>query len=100
MIQSVFQNKLLRNAAIGFMSSALSDSFTNSIRVIKTTKQAAASKRSVSYSEAVAMIFAADGWKGLFGRGLRTRILGNAVQSVLFTVVWRGLADRWSSDMK
>ena len=63
MIQSVFQNKLLRNAAIGFMSSALSDSFTNSIRVIKTTKQAAASKRSVSYSEAVAMIFAADGWK-------------------------------------
>lgn len=32
--------------------------------------------------------------QGLFGRGLRTRILGNAVQSVLFTVVWRGLAER------
>lgn len=32
--------------------------------------------------------------QGLFGRGLRTRILGNAVQSVLFTVIWRGLAER------
>ena len=32
--------------------------------------------------------------KGLFGRGLRTRILGNALQSVLFTVIWRGLAER------
>ena len=32
--------------------------------------------------------------QGLFGRGLRTRILGNALQSVLFTVIWRGLAER------
>jgi hypothetical protein len=35
--------------------------------------------------------------QGLFGRGLRTRILGNAVQSVLFTIIWRGLAERWGS---
>jgi hypothetical protein len=33
--------------------------------------------------------------QGLFGRGLQTRILGNAVQSVLFTIIWRGLAERW-----
>ncbi len=35
----------------------------NSIRVIKTTKQAIASKNSVSYGEVIAMILAADGWK-------------------------------------
>ncbi len=34
--------------------------------------------------------------QGLFGRGLKTRIMGNAFQSILFTVVWRGLADNWS----
>jgi len=43
------------------------------------------------------LILAADGWKGLFGRGLKTRILGNAIQSVVFTVIWRGLAERWST---
>ena len=35
--------------------------------------------------------------QGLFGRGLRTRILGNAVQSVMFTVIWRGLAEKWGN---
>ncbi len=35
--------------------------------------------------------------QGLFGRGLRTRILGNAIQSVMFTVIWRGLAERIGS---
>ena len=84
----------LRNAIVGFVSSVISDTFANAIRVVKTTKQALASKHVVSYGEVIAMILAADGWKGLFGRGLRTRILGNAAQSVLFTVIWRGLADR------
>jgi len=99
-IRNTLQNDLIRNAAIGFVSSAISDTCTNIIRVIKVTKQSFASKHYISYSKVVAMIFAADGWKGLFGRGLRTRILGNALQSVLFTVVWRGLAERWSSNVK
>ena len=43
------------------------------------------------------MILAADGWKGLFGRGLRTRIFANALQSIIFTVIWRGLAERWGT---
>jgi len=99
-ILSTLKNDLLRNAAIGFISSAISDTCTNIIRVIKVNKQAFASKRHKTYSEVFALVFEADGWKGLFGRGLRTRILGNALQSVLFTVVWRGLAARWSSDVK
>jgi len=43
------------------------------------------------------MILAADGWAGLFGRGLRTRIMANALQSIVFTVIWRALADRFRS---
>lgn len=69
----------------------------NSIRVIKTTKQAMGSKHNVSYVEAIRMVLAADGWKGLFGRGLRTRLLANALQSLVFTVIWRGLADHWGN---
>jgi len=95
--QNAFQSNFLRNAVIGFLSSVVSDSVSNTARVIKTTKQSFASKHSVSYSEVVALILAADGWMGLLGRGLRTRILGNAVQSVLFTVVWRGLAEKWNN---
>jgi hypothetical protein len=132
-LQKFITSNHLRNASIGFAASVVSDTVANAIRVVKTTKQAIASKHAVGYGEVVAMILAADGWKvrfrviifitttmweymrntfsltkysntlsllqhtttqGLFGRGLRTRILGNAVQSVLFTVVWRGLAER------
>ncbi len=69
--------KLCRNAFIGFMASAVSDALTNVIRVIKTTKQATASLSSISYMQTIQIILAADGWKGLFGRGLSTRILTN-----------------------
>lgn len=93
-LRTFVRSNHLRNAIVGFVSSVISDTFANAIRVVKTTKQALASKHVVSYGEVIAMILAADGWKGLFGRGLRTRILGNAAQSVLFTVIWRGLADR------
>lgn len=105
-----------RNAFIGFASSIVSDTVANFMRVIKTTKQALATRgdeqdleyrrrrssissdqsKRATYAEAIAIILAADGWKGLFGRGLKTRIFANALQSVVFTVIWRGLSDRWS----
>ncbi|KAL7551650.1 hypothetical protein ACHAWF_014835 [Thalassiosira exigua] len=86
----------VRNALIGFASSIVSDTVTNSVRVIKTTKQALGSTRSAAtYAETISLILAVDGWRGLFGRGLKARILGNALQSILFTVVWRGLSERW-----
>lgn len=84
-----------RNAMIGFLSSIVSDTVANFMRVIKTTKQALSSTRVVTYAETISVILAADGLKGLFGRGLRTRIMANALQSVLFTVIWRSLAQRW-----
>ncbi|KAL3800631.1 hypothetical protein HJC23_006093 [Cyclotella cryptica] len=100
-----------RNALIGFVSSIVSDSVANFMRVIKTTKQALAARgddedveygkvghraKGATYAEAIGVILAADGWKGLFGRGLKTRIFANALQSIVFTVIWRGLAERWS----
>ena len=48
--------------------------------------------------DAISMILAADGWKGLFGRGLKSRIIANGIQSVIFTVIWRGLAQRFNND--
>lgn len=92
-LQKLISHVHLRNAFIGFTASVISDTFANAIRVVKTTKQSVASKHTISYGEVIAMILSADGWKGLFGRGLRTRILGNAIQSVVFTLIWRALAD-------
>mmetsp|Transcript_13341 Transcript_13341/g.28963 ORF Transcript_13341/g.28963 Transcript_13341/m.28963 type:complete len:414 (+) Transcript_13341:431-1672(+) len=90
-----------RNALIGFISSIVSDTVANSMRVIKTTKQALGSTRSsTTYAETISLILAVDGWRGLFGRGLKTRIVGNALQSILFTVVWRGLSERWRDEKK
>ena len=45
--------KLLRAACIGFVASAVSDTCSNSIRVIKTTKQT--SKEAISYSKALSV---------------------------------------------
>lgn len=84
---------LIRSGGIGFLASVVSDTVINSARVLKTTKQSLGSKHAVTYGEAIRMVLAADGWQGLFGRGLRTRIMGNALQSIVFTVIWRSLAD-------
>lgn len=94
-VKTIVPSQLLRNAGIGFVASIISDTFVNAIRVVKTTKQSIGSKHAVGYWEIVRMIKAADGWKGLFGRGLRTRIFANALQSIVFIVIWRGLADMW-----
>ena len=94
-LHKAIPSPLLKNASVGLVASVVSDSIVNVFRVVKTTKQAFGAKRNLSYSETIRMVLAADGWKGLFGRGLRTRILANALQSVVFTIVWRGLAERW-----
>lgn len=94
-LQRAIPSRLLQNASVGLVASIISDTIVNVFRVIKTTKQALGTKRNLSYGETIHMVLAADGWKGLFGRGLRTRILANALQSIVFTIVWRGLAERW-----
>lgn len=79
--------KLGRNASIGFCASVVSDTISNSIRVVKTYRQTHTEK--VSYPQAVKNVIAQDGVIGLFGRGLRTRILANGLQGIMFSVLWK-----------
>lgn len=79
--------KLLRSAFMGFCASLVSDTCSNSIRVVKTAKQTVTTP--MSYAEVVKMVIEKDGLGGLFGRGLRTKILANAVQGIMFSVLWR-----------
>ncbi|CAJ1395438.1 unnamed protein product [Effrenium voratum] len=83
--------KYVRNAFIGFCSAAVSDTCSNSLRVLKTTRQT--SLEPVGYMESAKQIIDKDGLAGLFGRGLKTRILTNGVQGALFTVGWRAISE-------
>lgn len=74
--------KLARQAAIGFAASVVSDTISNSIRVIKTVRQTNEVK--ISYSQAIKQVVDKDGLKGLFGRGLKTRIITNGMQGLMF----------------
>ncbi|XP_063934439.1 uncharacterized protein LOC135146208 isoform X3 [Zophobas morio] len=67
-----------QNALIGFISSMVSDTCSNSIRVVKTTKQT--HEQPITYPQAVSMVICKDGVTGLLFRGLRTKILANGVQ--------------------
>lgn len=79
--------KLARSALIGFCASAISDTCSNSIRVVKVYKQA--NTESVSYPEALRRIIKEDGLGGLFGRGLQTKIIANGLQGLMFSVLWK-----------
>ncbi|CAM9348591.1 unnamed protein product [Ectocarpus sp. 6 AP-2014] len=79
--------KLGRQAFLGLCSSCVSDCCSNSIRVVKTTKQTAPIP--LSYPEALKQVLDDDGVPGLFLRGLQTRILVNALQGALFAVAWK-----------
>jgi len=79
--------KLGRNAFMGFTASVISDSVSNSFRVLKTYRQTSPTK--VSYMDAAQQIIAKDGVKGLLGRGLSTRIATNGLQGLMFSVLWK-----------
>lgn len=83
--------KYCRNAVIGFISAAVSDCCSNSLRVLKTTRQTALEP--LSYKDAATMIIEKDGYVGLFGRGLKTRILTNGLQGALFTIGWKAIQE-------
>mmetsp|Transcript_35769 Transcript_35769/g.90183 ORF Transcript_35769/g.90183 Transcript_35769/m.90183 type:complete len:332 (-) Transcript_35769:494-1489(-) len=84
--------KLSRNAMMGFIASAVSDTSSNSIRVIKTTKQT--HQENISYVRALREILEKDGYVGLFGRGLKTRLMTNGLQGIMFSVMWRLFQDQ------
>ena len=82
-----YTKKILRSAALGVSATCVSDTVANSLRVIKTTKQTSAA--AISYLQAARLIITTDGWAGLLFRGLSTRLLTNAIQASVFTIVWK-----------
>lgn len=86
--------KLGRRAMQGFTASVVSDTCSNSIRVVKTVKQT--SPVSITYPNAVKEVVSKDGVIGLFGRGLKTRIMVNGMQGLMFAVLWKGFQDMWA----
>jgi hypothetical protein len=90
--QTETKKKLLRNALIGVCASAVSDTVSNSLRVIKTVKQTTGDAN-IGYVGLVKDIIAKDGMKGLFGRGLKTRLITNICQSMVFSVAWKAIEE-------
>jgi hypothetical protein len=89
----VLYQKLMRSMALGFCASIISDTTTNSIRVIKVVRQT--SGETISYAGAVKKVIAEEGFKGLFGRGLSTKLASNGVQGMMFSVLWRLGQEKW-----
>lgn len=83
--------KHARHALIGSASSAVSDCFCNSLKVLKTQRQT--SMVTVGYAEAAKQIMEREGLSGLLGRGLKTRLLASSLQGALFSVGWRALSE-------
>jgi hypothetical protein len=65
----------------------VSDTISNSIRVLKTIKQT--SEKQISYKQAFNDVVSKDGYTGLLFRGLKTKLLTNGIQGVVFSIVWR-----------
>ncbi|KAH8091567.1 mitochondrial carrier protein [Aureococcus anophagefferens] len=81
-----------RRALIGFACSAVSDTTSNSIRVVKVYVQTA--PEPLSYGAALARVVADRGVWGLLFSGLPAKLLCNGVSSVVFSVIWKTLMDR------
>jgi len=86
--------ELFRQAFIGFCATLTSDTVSNSLRVVKTYRQV--HEREVGYLTAAKDVVAADGLLGLFGRGLKTRLIANGCQGVMFSVLWKLFMDLWN----
>ena len=76
----------LRSGSIGFLSSASSDIVSNSVRVLKISKQT--NENNHSYTRIIKDIVKKDNISGLFLRGLQTKLLLNGIQGFVFVVIF------------
>ena len=79
--------ELGRRAVLGFCSSAVSDTCSNSIRVLKVYKQS--HPEQLAYPEVLKRVIAESGVSGLMFRGLETKIFANGLQGILFSILWK-----------
>eukprot|EP01062_Namystynia_karyoxenos_P020233 TRINITY_DN1766_c3_g1_i1.p1 TRINITY_DN1766_c3_g1~~TRINITY_DN1766_c3_g1_i1.p1 ORF type:complete len:423 (+),score=143.80 TRINITY_DN1766_c3_g1_i1:81-1271(+) len=87
--------KLVRSAGMGIISAGVSDTVSNSLRVLKTVRQT--SETDIGYMEAARQVIDEDGLAGLFGRGLQTKLITNSIQSMAFSVLWRAIEQKITS---
>jgi hypothetical protein len=90
--------KYVRNGFLGWASALVSDCVSNGIRVVKTYKQT--SPVAITYLEAWTQLVAKDGVYGLFTRGLGMKLISNGISSILFTIIWKALMDRYKKSQK
>lgn len=90
--------RLVRNAGIGLCAGIVSDCVSNSIRVLKTVVQT--SDTPLTYMQAALLVMEQDGPMGLLLRGLSVKIISNGISSIMFTVLWRYLMERWAAKDK
>jgi len=82
---------LWRQAGAGFAASIASDVFANPARVLKARVATAAD--AVGYGEALRGVLAEGGPRALLTRGLGAKLCANALQGLVFSVLWRLCAD-------
>jgi hypothetical protein len=90
--------ELGRRAILGFCSSAISDTCSNSIRVVKVYKQS--NPVPISYPQVVRNVIAESGVSGLMFRGLETKILANGLQGILFSILWKQFEEAFFGEKK
>jgi len=82
----------LRSVAVGFFSSLACDVSTNSLRVLTTFQQT--EKEPMGYMTCARKLVREQGYSGLFGRGLSTRLLAGGVNGATFSLAWSFIAQR------
>mmetsp|Transcript_5870 Transcript_5870/g.17531 ORF Transcript_5870/g.17531 Transcript_5870/m.17531 type:complete len:335 (-) Transcript_5870:696-1700(-) len=85
------QRKLLRRAFIGLVAGGVSDIVSNGLRVLKTYQQSA--DESISFIQALTMLLEESGPAFIF-RGLGVKLIGNALSSILFAVLWKMIMEK------
>jgi len=55
--------------------------------VVKTYRQV--NETRIGYLDAARAVVVTDGIRGLLGRGLKTRIIANGAQGLMFSVLWK-----------
>ena len=82
---------LWRSAAAGFAASVASDVFANPARVLKA--QVVTASGALSYSLAFRGVWSDGGPVALLTRGLGAKLCANALQGLVFSVLWRMCQD-------
>jgi len=81
-ISAFRDSETARSATIGFAANVAGDASSNFLRVLKTLQQTAG--RETTYMSAAEELLRQDGVRGLFGRGLPTKVASSGFQGAVF----------------